>query len=518
MLLATEREQRLLAETLGDVFLVLAAQTSRQNLLDEILKQARRLVSFSAANIMLLQGEYLKIAQHQGYSAFGTIGSMGALQQSLSDLPLDRKVVLSRRPIVVPETRDNPDWVVTQNLNWIRSFVAVPICLGDQVLGLLRLDSERPDTFSATDIDRLQPVANAAAIVLENTRLYDQARQEISERVQAEKALRLAIAKNQAMLDAIPDSIFQVRRDGYLLDYKIQENHPVMWTQQIIEGQNTLQQIFPAELAELTLEYTALALAGRNSQMFEYELAQHGAIYNLELRIVPLGKEEVLLLLADLTEYKTAQAALEKERARIARDLHDSLGQSLGYLRLKLDQYTMDGLSLDEAVFRQELVLMRDVANEAYEIVRSMLAAARPSNSMALHAVLLAQAQSAGSRARFKVLLNSDGEPRPIPPIVQQQVLFICHEALNNIEKHSAAKIVEINLQWEPDNLTITLTDDGHGFNADIPVGSDHYGLTIMQERATEINGYLSITSTPGSGTKLLLQVPYSPATATMSV
>lgn len=509
-LLATEREQRALAETLGEVFLTLAAQTSRQNVLNEILKQARRIVSFSAANIVLLDGDTLKIAQHHGYNAFGSREIMATLQQSLAEFPLDYEVVKSRNPIVVPDTHENLHWITTSDLNWIRSFIAVPICLGNQVVGLLRLDSEIPGKFSIKDVDRLLPLANAAAIVLENTRLYEQARQEIAERIQAEQALLLAVAKNQAMLDAIPDSIFHVYRDGRLLDIKIPENSQMVWALELAAGKQSLQEIFPTELAELILNFVALTLESGDNQILEYDLVLDKTMYNVELRLAPVGQDEVLILLADLTAYKTAQAALAKERARIARDLHDSLGQSLGYLRLKLDQYTMDDISTDNGLLRQELLLMRDVANEAYELVRSMLAAARPSNSMALNTVLLAQAQSAGSRARFKVFFNNQGQPRPLPPIVQQQVLFICHEALNNIEKHAAANAVHIALKWEDNSLVLSLSDDGRGFCTDVPVGSDHFGLAIMQERASEINGRLSISSTPGSGTELLLQVPCS--------
>ncbi|RMF04446.1 MAG: PAS domain S-box protein [Chloroflexi bacterium] len=511
ILLATEREQRLLAETLGDVFLALAAQTSHETVLDEILRQARRLVSFSAANIVLLKGEKLIIARHQGYMTFDSRRTMANLEQSLVDLPLDREAVETRQPVVIPDTRDNTNWVITPELNWIRSFIALPICLGDRVLGLLRLDSNVPGKFSEKDVNRLQSLVNAAAIALENTRLYDQARQEIAERIQVERALRRSAANNQAILNAITDSIFHLRRDGRLLDYKIQEENQSEWARKVTGGSKTLQEIFPPDLVGLILNFMDVALSSKVRQIFEYRLKVDKNTRNLEFRLVPTGDNEVLALLADITDYKAGQAALEKERARIARDLHDSLGQSMGYLRLKLDQYSMEGAAVDSETLRQELVHMRDVANESYEIVRSMLAAARPSNSNALHAVLLAQARSVGSRARFKVELNSEGQARALPPVVQQQVLFICQEALNNIEKHAAAEMVNIDLIWQPRALTIKMVDDGHGFRTDVAVEQGHFGLTIMQERATEINGRLTINSAPGRGTELVLEIPVAP-------
>jgi signal transduction histidine kinase len=65
-------------------------------------------------------------------------------------------------------------------------------------------------------------------------------------------------------------------------------------------------------------------------------------------------------------------------------------------------------------------------------------------------------------------------------------------------------------LKWQENNLTLSLTDDGRGFHTDVPVETDHFGLAIMQERASEINAHLSISSAPGNGTELLLNVPFS--------
>lgn len=518
-LLATEREHRLLAETLGEVFLALAAQTSHETVLDEILRQVRRIVSYSAANIMLLHSdEKLVMAHHQGYSTFGSRELMSQLEQTLSDLPLDADVVKTRQPLVVPDTHQNPQWVVASSLDWIRSFIAVPICLGERVLGLLRLDSNEPGRFSLADAQRLQPLAHAAAISLENTRLYDQARQEIAERIQVEEALREIAAKNQAILNAISDSIFYMDSHGQVLDYKIQEDNSSAWMKNIVSGWQTIDQVFPPDMAELMLQYVAIALQTGKIQMFEFEMPDDARTIYLENRLMATGSNEVLVVVSDITDLKAHQAALEKERARIARDLHDSLGQSLGYLRLKLDEFSMEDAPYTLSQIRGQLARMRDVSNESYELVRSMLAAARPSNSAALNATLQAQARSVGNRARFKVEFKSTGRPQVLSPVVQQQVLYICQEALNNIEKHAGAKTVSINMAWTDTDLTIKLVDDGCGFKTDVAVEAGHYGLSIMHERANEINGGLSVVSSPNNGTELVLYLPLAAQPAPMAL
>lgn len=188
-LLAAEKEQRLLAETLAEVALALTSQISHEAVLDEILRQLYRIVSYKTANIMLLTGDKLKVVRWQGYESFDCAGFVAHLEQRLNDLPLDAMVVASRQPVLIPDTHQNPRWVILPETTWIRSYLSVPLCLRDQVLGLLRLDSDVPAGFSTADLERLEPLAHAAAVALENARLYDQAREELAERRRAEKQL-----------------------------------------------------------------------------------------------------------------------------------------------------------------------------------------------------------------------------------------------------------------------------------------------------------------------------------------
>jgi signal transduction histidine kinase len=201
-------------------------------------------------------------------------------------------------------------------------------------------------------------------------------------------------------------------------------------------------------------------------------------------------------------------AATEAERRRIARDLHDTLGQQIGYLHLKLDQLTGEDALGEIAAVRRELERARDVANEAYEQVRGMLVTLRPGKSVDLAAALLDLANSAGNRAGFQVQLVSHGQSRALLPSTQGYLVYIFREALNNVEKHARAQKVNIELVWDEAALTVRLSDDGRGFDPGEIQADGHFGLKIMQERAGEINGQLKITSRPGSGTEVIFQLP----------
>ena len=189
-LLEAEREQRLFAETLTDVTLALTSQMEPTAVLNEILRQARRLVPYRTAHIVLLEGNDLRIACWQGYETFGSEQAIAHLVQPLTEFPLDAEVVRSKTPLLIGDTRNEPRWVVQDKTSWVRSHVVYPITLGNTVLGLLRLDGDTPDAFSEKTITYLHPLMNAAAIALENARLFSQAQQEIAERTEIEEQLK----------------------------------------------------------------------------------------------------------------------------------------------------------------------------------------------------------------------------------------------------------------------------------------------------------------------------------------
>jgi PAS domain S-box-containing protein len=188
--LANEREQRLIAETLVEVTLALTSQTKLKDVLDEVLRQTHRLVPYRTAHIMLLKSDFLHIASWQGYRELGSEALVSNLVQSLADFPVDAEVIRSRRPLLISDTREEPSWVVQPETAWVRSHVVLPIALGEQVLGILRLDANTPNAFSPEALARLEPLTNAAAIAMQNANLYDRANQEISERRQAEHNVR----------------------------------------------------------------------------------------------------------------------------------------------------------------------------------------------------------------------------------------------------------------------------------------------------------------------------------------
>ncbi len=212
---------------------------------------------------------------------------------------------------------------------------------------------------------------------------------------------------------------------------------------------------------------------------------------------------------ANLERLAQSQAqVLAKERQHIAQDLHDTLGQNLSFLRLKLDQISTQASFVDIAQIRDDLGQMRAQADEAYLRMRDTLADLHPGSEEDLESGLRSQVETVTARTNLSFEFNRQGEPVRLRPHVVRQILYICREALNNMEKYACAQTLTVDLIWSPAEITLRLKDDGVGFDPKGIFPESGYGFTIMTERAEAIQAQLTITSAPLQGTEVILRLP----------
>jgi signal transduction histidine kinase len=223
--------------------------------------------------------------------------------------------------------------------------------------------------------------------------------------------------------------------------------------------------------------------------------------------IPPVAALALEVWMLQMLAVEEAQAS-QSQRRQIAQNLHDTLAQNIGYLRLKLDQLTGENAIHEIGVVLQELEHMRATADEAYRQVRGTLEELDPLSVEDLPASLQRQAGLISQRAGFTLRLSQLGSPYPLPAGLRQQILYIAREALHNVEKHARATQALIQLTWLENELIVKICDDGAGFDPRSVTGEGHYGLWIMERRAQELGGMIKIQSARPGGTEVTLWAP----------
>jgi signal transduction histidine kinase len=248
---------------------------------------------------------------------------------------------------------------------------------------------------------------------------------------------------------------------------------------------------------------------------------------------VARGEHPVILgVIADIDPHKRAEAermhllrrlseAQENEQRRIARELHDQVGQTVTGLSLglkglerRLAAADSDGAVQEQVHWLQKLTteLGRDIHRAAADLRPTAL------DDLGLQEALAATASDWAERFGISIDIQFIGDERRLPPDIETVVYRVVQEALTNILKHASARNVSIVLERRPQRLRLIVEDDGVGFDPENPAAIDEaadrrarppLGLSGVRERLSLVNGTLTIESGPGEGTTLFIVIPF---------
>jgi signal transduction histidine kinase len=225
-------------------------------------------------------------------------------------------------------------------------------------------------------------------------------------------------------------------------------------------------------------------------------------------------KERTEQLKFQITAKKVAEVQFKAtltERTRLAKDLHDTIEQ------------TMTGLTLQLNTVRKLFRVDPETTTHRLELIRNMVRMCRVDlkrsiwdlRSRELEQFDLCKAVSVSANriadnAGIRVEVETKGNVRPLPEVIEENLLRICQEAVTNAVKHSGATLIKIELEFGNQNIILKVQDNGKGFLPENCAGPNdgHFGLLGMAERAKRLDGQIFITSAPGAGTSIRAELP----------
>jgi PAS domain S-box-containing protein len=293
----------------------------------------------------------------------------------------------------------------------------------------------------------------------------------------------------------------------------------------------SIENIRPKEELEKLYRDIELLKAGESGR-YKYwrHLKKNGEIITVEVmahRIEYNGHNARMVILNDVTEKVKAEKALqesheelrelashlqnirEEERASMAREVHDVLGQQVTCIKMDISWLSKQIATEDPRV-KQKLQELTALLDETAIVVRKIASALRPSilDDFGLSEALEWQAKEFEKRSGIKVRCWCALPDLTIPKNITTGLFRICQESLTNVARHAAASEVNISTAAKDHQLILTITDNGKGFDVGKSSQRKTLGLLGMKERTLMIGGRYEITSTPGHGTTVTVTVP----------
>jgi len=199
-------------------------------------------------------------------------------------------------------------------------------------------------------------------------------------------------------------------------------------------------------------------------------------------------------------------SAQEEERRAISRELHDEVGQSLSALLMEAGNAAAR-VPPDSVEVRRHVESIKRLAEASVNIIRNMTLLLRPSmlDDFGLVPALEWQAREVSKRTGLRVHVAAEEASDELPDALRTCIYRVVQEALHNCARHAQARTVKVVVKQEPSKIVLSVEDDGRGFDARRVRG---LGLVGMEERVTHLGGLFDVTSEPGQGTRVAVELP----------
>jgi signal transduction histidine kinase len=456
----------------------------------------------------------------------------------IGDIRSDEPLAADYRAII--ETIGVPDM---PPFNVIRSWMAVPLTLRDRVIGALTISWTEPDHFTAEHTRLARAFADQAALALENARHYEDMRgsaRRFEALSKADQELFRSLDLDtvlQALVDVTVDVIgvdasmvttwdvetrimtlrawrnFGEPTRAYIRELfnrrtQSMDKPTVIVTEDASRAAPHLVPIIEFEGLKSLIEIPVVSSTGRPLGFFGvgYTTEHHFDEAERHLLMALADRAGVAIINAELYERAQQVASLE-ERQRLARELHDSVSQALYGIALGA-RTAKTLIERDPSAAAEPVDYILSLAEAGLTEMRALIFELRPESleSEGLVAAITKSADAVAARHGIRMVLDLGEEPAI--PIESREALYrICQEAMTNVIKHAQASMIEVKLRHNEGRVTLTVADDGTGFDTDASFPG-HIGLHSMRERAERVRGEVNLESTPGRGTCVAASIP----------
>ena len=386
----------------------------------------------------------------------------------------------------------------------------------------------RPESIAKWEIARGEPVRDKSGQIIGLRGTV----QDITERKQAEQARRESEDKLRLLLDSTAEAIY-----GIDLEHRCTFCNPACLR---ILGYDRIDQVLGKNMHDLlhhsradgTLFPVAECHVHRVTQTGEGVHAEDELLWRADGTSFPVeywsypqrrAQEVVGAVVAfiDITERKLAEAALakvsrklieaqEQERTRIARELHDDIGQRLAMIAIELQQLHENSLILPDVrscldeLQKRTSEIATDIQSLSHELHSAKL------QYLGIAAAMRGFCQEFAEQQKLEIDFKAHDLPSPLSPDISLCLFRVLQEALHNSAKHSGVRQFEVRLWGTSDEIHLTVKDSGAGFDREAAKESRGLGLISMEERLKLVKGTLSINSQPRRGTTIHARVPLS--------
>lgn len=478
--------------------------------LDQTLQQVSDHMGMDAAAIHLVEGDHLHLAIHRNLTPDLALG--------VSDIKigegLSGRVAATGQPIVVHENFSEDERIYGPVRPYhFESFACVPLSAKGKVVGVMPMATYRRRTFSPEDMELLSAIGNQVGVAIENARLHAEVQRQAG--------------YLNTVIESSGNAIITLNREGTILTWNHAAETIYGWSRAEAIGQ-TLPMVPPHLLEEARAMVTRMEAGETMRNVETQRLRKDGTLIPVMVTASPIvdtasQRVNMLGISTDMREQKRLEQellnqqralAVLEERERLARELHDSLGQILGYVNTQT-QAAREVLAKGRTdVADGYLKELTQVAQDAHADVREYILSLQTNASRdqrflpTLRAYLQRFRQSSGIDAE----LVADDDPRvaELDPAVETQLMRIVQEALTNVRKHAAARQVRVTFRIVEGKAQVQIADDGKGFDPAELAAHDglHFGQRIMRERAAEIGGTIETQSSAGNGTRIIVTAP----------